>query len=399
MEQKILASCLASRDVYDTVSAHANLEAFSVEGKTLIEMIEEYYENDPEATQVDRDILKARAEHRFSNPKHVQRFQGIIDSLPTDVSIENVRKDVVALKRHEVGNKLAVMLSMSPDDEDVKALMDSYLMLVEEENGEAESAMQGVHFRELFEGKLSSENLIPLFPPVLNDACDGGALPGHHILIYGPSDMGKSLLAIAMMGFWARQGKKVLFLENEEPIEFTIARLASCMTGLTKQEIKNDLDRAYNLAVERGYNNVIMQNVTPGTPREIESLVKKHRPDILIYNQIRNMAIKGDNRTNQLEKAATEMRRIAKTHNILIVSITQAADSASNKLILELGDVDSSNVGIPGQCDLMIGIGANKEFLARGSRMLSLAKNKLSPVQGSHFEVKFNTFLSRVERP
>ena len=398
MEQKILAACLASREAYSTVAAHTDVSALSVEGKEVFALVEEYYDNDPEAKCVDREVLSNRVEGRFSNPKHVAKFKAILAGLPEDVSVENIRKDIVAFKRHEVGQKLAASLSIDPDSDEALNLMDSYMRLVEEEDASEADVMQGVTFRHLFEGVLNPEKLIPMYPPPLNNATDGGAMPGHHILVYGESDMGKSLFVIALMAFWARHGYKVLFLENEEPLEFTIARLGSCMTGLTKAEIRADMDRAYEIAVARGYNNIVMKNVNPGTPREIEHLVRKYKPDILIYNQIRNMSINGDNRTGQLEKAATAMRTIAKKYEVLAVSVTQAGDSASGKLILERGDVDSSNVGIPGQCDLMIGLGANGEYLSRGHRMVTLAKNKLSPVQGVHFPVKFNTILTRVEQ-
>lgn len=397
MEQKILAACIASRDAYNTITSHTDEDSFSIEGKEVLALVEEFYNNDLNAASVDKDILISRVEGRFNNPKHVAKFKHILAGLPDDVSTENIRKDVIAFKRHDLGQRIAASLSINPDDAEALDLMDKYRGLSEEEDSSSEDIMRGVSFRELFEGKLDPSKLIPLSPPPLNAACDGGAMPGHHVLVYGQSDMGKSLMVIYMMAQWAKQGYKVLFLENEEPLEFTIARLGSCITGMTKQQIRENLDKAFDIAIEKGYNNIIMKNVNPGTPREIDALVRRYKPDILIYNQIRNMSIKGDNRVNQLERSATEMRRLAKQYNLLAVSVTQGADSADGKLVLDKGDVDSSNVGIPGQCDLMIGIGANAEYLNRGHRMITLAKNKLSPIQGVHFPVRFNTVLTRVE--
>jgi hypothetical protein len=60
------------------------------------------------------------------------------------------------------------------------------------------------------------------------------------------------------------------------------------------------------------------------------------------------------------------------------VSVTQAGDSASDKSVLDLGDVDYSNTGIPGQADVMIGIGANKNQRDAGEIVISLPKNKVS---------------------
>ena len=88
------------------------------------------------------------------------------------------------------------------------------------------------------------------------------------------------------------------------------------------------------------------------------------------------------------------MRNIAKQDNVLMISVTQAADSARNKLVLDSGDVDSSNVGIPAQADLLLGIGLDEAAKAEGIRWLSLIKNKIGGVE-DHFPVKINTMLSR----
>jgi hypothetical protein len=98
---------------------------------------------------------------------------------------------------------------------------------------------------------------------------------------------------------------------------------------------------------------------------------------------------------NQLEAAATAIRNIGKQANVLAVSVTQAGDSASDKLILDQGDVDFSNTGIPAQADLMVGIGVDAQHEAEGIRVFNLPKNKIGGVH-EHFPVRIYTQLSRV---
>ena len=88
-----------------------------------------------------------------------------------------------------------------------------------------------------------------------------------------------------------------------------------------------------------------------------------------------------------IETASNTMRTIAKKYGIVTVSITQAGDSAYNKLVLEQGDVYFSNTGVPGSADLMIGVGINDDFEYNNKRMLSICKNKIN---GKHeyFPVK-----------
>jgi hypothetical protein len=85
-----------------------------------------------------------------------------------------------------------------------------------------------------------------------------------------------------------------------------------------------------------------------------------------------------DNYVLKLEEAATQARTWAKKYSCVVVSVTQAGDSASGKAVLDLGDVDYSNTGIPAQADVMIGIGASEAQRNAGEVMISLPKNKVS---------------------
>ena len=106
------------------------------------------------------------------------------------------------------------------------------------------------------------------------------------------------------------------------------------------------------------------------------------------------MAVKSDTRTNQLEEAANAMRNIAKRYDAIAITVTQAGDSAQGKAVLDMGDVDSSNTGIPGACDVLLGIGGTEQQIAQGIRTLSLSKNKIGGVHDS-FPVRFNPRISK----
>jgi hypothetical protein len=145
----------------------------------------------------------------------------------------------------------------------------------------------------------------------------------------------------------------------------------------------------------RGVDKFHIVEMSPGTFPRIAKLVDKYLPKVVVLDQLRNIDVKSDNRTQALEKAATEARNLAKRAGVLVVSITQAGDSASGRRILTRGDVDGSNVGIPGQCDVMVGIGATEEEEQQGMRTISLPKNKLGG-RHDHFTCNFDVQHSKV---
>ena len=110
-------------------------------------------------------------------------------------------------------------------------------------------------------------------------------------------------------------------------------------------------------------------------------VIDKHNPDVVVVDQLRNLIARGKvTKTEALENIAKELRGIFKEKDVVGVSVTQAGDSATDKAVLTMGDVDYSNTGIPGACDVMIGLGMDPN----GNTFATLAKNKIS---GNHSTV------------
>ena len=163
---------------------------------------------------------------------------------------------------------------------------------------------------------------------------------------------------------------------------------------MTAAEIRANPQAAKDIAEQVGYHNIIFVSMSPGSPRQIEALVERYKAKWFIVDQLRHLAVSSDTRTNQLEAAANAIRNIGKRYDAIAIDVTQAGDSAQGKAILDMGDVDSSNTGIPGACDVLLGIGATDQQVAQGIRVLSLSKNKIGGVHDS-FPVRFNPSISK----
>ncbi len=105
-----------------------------------------------------------------------------------------------------------------------------------------------------------------------------------------------------------------------------------------------------------------------------------------------------DNRALQLDKLARQVRELGIELGCVTMSVTQAGESGQNKPVLDLGDVEWSNTGIPGAADLMVGIGVDPNLAADNRRMLSVPKNKVSGKHGAFIvwvDPKKTMFMSR----
>jgi archaellum biogenesis ATPase FlaH len=395
-ERKIVAAVLKDRKAWERIKEHAT--DLSPEGVLLTRLAGEYYIKDPTSGSCDLEIVKSQIERNVTSNKLIKVLHGMLDQLP-DVSSVNIADEMLAMKRHVVGQKLASALSAGRRSEEIDELIKTYQGMLgaatnEDSPGES-SIVQGVPVEALFKTTYAEQNLIKVLPKALNERLDGGVLPGHHLVIFAPTEMGKTLLAINMVAGFLKQKLGVLYIGNEDPAEDVLLRLGTRLSGLNKYEIRDNPQAAQKLIDDRAGNLFTIAPLAPGTFEQIGALVRKYGPKVVILDQLRNLDVKSDNRTQALEKAATEARNLAKRHGLVVVSIVQAGDSASGRRVLGRGDVDSSNVGIPGQADVMIGFGATEDDEARNIRWISLPKNKRG---GNHepFQVFIDPQLSKV---
>ena len=393
MDNKILNLAFNSREAFNELDKYLSSEEFDGQGRVLYNAIKEYYAADAEAQICDAEIILSRIER--DHPKHIDAFKIVVTNFK-DISVPNFLTEVLSVKKQNIAQDLAGALLANKDAES-QQLIQQYTDISEgllDEHPEAE-IYQGETVENIIDA-FSEENLIKLYPKTLNTHVGGGVPKQTHIVIFAEPELGKSLVAINMAAGFCRDGHRTLFVENEDPSKTTLMRFINRMSGMNKQEVIGDYTQAEAKALEKGYENLVLASMSPGTIPEIESLIQEYDIQCLIVNQIRHLNFrKVDGDVQQLTAAGKAMRSLIKKYNLVGVSITQAADSATNKLVLERGDVYMSNTSLPGDADILLGIGANDEFRGQSKRMFSLSKNK--PGDGHpYFPVMIDEKLSKV---
>lgn len=404
MELKLLAALAASRESYSKLKDYLTDEDFSPQALIVWAKIKEFYETDPGASRVDMDLVLAKLERDLANPKHFEMFRTLVSSFPKDVSSLNVTKEFIDSKKYNIGIKLSHALASGERESNIRTLVDDYLQYLDAED--LDDQLTGKYdvqpkktVRDLIPA-LDDSVRIPLYPSSLNDRVGGGAVPGHMVFIFGRPEIGKTLNALNLARRPCKIGKRGIYFGNEDPMDSVIQRAVCSFSGLTWEECLKDPEKADTLAEEAGLGNLTFVALYPGSVSEIRELVHEHRPDFFILDQITNITSstgKADagNFTLQLGSAMRGLRNIAKRYHSVGIAFAQAGDSAEGKLVLDMGDVDWSNTAMQAACDVMIGVGMDKEYEARDMRMFSLCKNKIS---GNHdyFGVAVDRKLSRV---
>lgn len=388
---------LHSRDNFLLILSHIDLKQYSREFQLLVGYIKGYYERDDNARRVDRELFGHLIEAEVNNEKHTTRFLNIVDeALALDVSETNVKQVILLAKKNELGIALASAIANNKDHDHLVEEYRELLKLTELE----ELTEKGVEVYEfdsladLISHEVDPTTRLKVYPERLGEDLEGGLRGSDHLTLMARPEMGKTGLILTMARGFAMHGHRGIIFNNEERIERLRMRALSCFTGMTAAEIKANPQAAMDIAEQMGYQNITFIGLSPGTLRQIEDFVEKYEVKWFVVDQLRNLFMKSENRTNQLEQAAQGIRNIAKKYNAVAISVTQAGDSAEGKAVLTMGDVDSSNTGIPGACDVLLGVGATAEQKEQGIRTLSLCKNKIGGIH-SEFPVRFNPFISK----
>jgi len=377
-ETNLLAAVCGDRGNYEQIiRIGVSPGDFSDAGRCVFDAAVEQYRRDPELRAIQEDVLRNQVVRRFGRGSMADSVMDFVAGFPREVSAINVLEEYRLLRLGRTSTTLATLLATGQHGDETQSLLAKYQILLEGSGGAEEKTRLTA---EDFEDEDGAR--VPLSPPLLNTFIGGGVLRGHNITVYGRPDSGKSLFALNQAAVACKNGFRVLYVANEEPAHDITLRLLARLACVDVMKLRNRdviiqaLDKA-----GKAYDNWNLLHRAGCTARDISQAAARIRPDIIVVDQLKNLSCSADNRALQLDVLARQVREIGIEHNAVTMSVTQAGDSASGKLVLEMNDVEWSNTGIPGAADLMIGVGLNDEFLAEDKRYLSIPKNK---VNGKH---------------
>ena len=224
---------------------------------------------------------------------------------------------------------------------------------------------------------------------------------GNLVIVFARPETGKTAFWVSLVanrnGF-ASQGAKVHALVNEEPAVRTQMRLISCWTGMTKDEIVNDVDKAKE-EWNKIKSNVKILDTVDWDLDQIDSHCKTHKPDILVVDQLDKVSISGSfARTyEKLRAIYTGAREIAKRNDCCVVAVSQASAEAHGRTELSFDMMENSKTGKAAEADLIIGIGQQNTVDSESTlRTLCVSKNKITGWHG-RIDCVINPFLSRYD--
>jgi len=215
----------------------------------------------------------------------------------------------------------------------------------------------------------------------------GGIGPGNLMIAFARPEVGKTAFWVSLVsapyGF-AEQGAKVHAFINEEPAVRTQMRAISCFTGYNREQISENTGEA-QVEWAKIKDNIKMIDTVDWTIDDIDSHCEKHKPDIIVIDQLDKINVKGTfARTDEKLRAIyTGAREIAKRRECVVIAISQASADAHNRDHISFDMMENSKTGKAAEADLIIGIGnRTSNDPTNNMRVLNISKNKITGWHG-----------------
>lgn len=371
----VISAVVGNRAAYDSVSPHVSPDDLSPQGKLVWPIIEQAYARDPKAPRLDRGIIAAQIARAIpeAHRKLITEWFAGLEDLASPV---NAAHALLEAKRYQA--QQAHLGAISGGDINLaRDTWETYSRLLDAtELGDADDDVELFDNDTAFATEDRTKG-VPFAPKALQDRV-GRLIPGDAVIVLGRPEMGKTAFVGNIAAYAGNKGYRVLYLGNEEPVGRTAKRIISRLTDTPTGDCEKDPAGSLKLAHERGYGNIKLKHLDGGgSPKAIEKVIRKVRPALVIVDQVRNVSAGGENLTQSMEAVAKALRVFGARYQCATIGVVQAGDSADGKDNIGMGDIDSSNTGVPGACDVLIGIGANHEMVNTPHRVISLPKNKI----------------------
>ena len=401
IEKQLLTLCL-KKDFYKEHRNKLSKSLFTNGVGNFFETIQKAHdEYDTDLSLDELSVLHTEKYNPALTRASKHNFSELVDELRNEEEPnQNVIGDIIeSLHRRNMAHKIAVMATdiyngKSEDFNKIKHLLDNP-QIIEESNGEAVTSNVDELLDLIDVTTKWNFNLQSLHEQV------SGIGEGNLAIFFARPETGKTAFWVSLVaneGGFASQGAKVVALINEEPAVRTQMRLINAHTGLTRDEIKENISQASELWSQINTNIKLLDTVDWNLD-DVNKYLETYKTDILIIDQLDKVNVSGTfARTDEKLRAIyTGARELAKRHNICVIALSQASADGHNKLNLSFDMMENSKTGKAAEADLIIGIGKRETGNPNEPmRQLNISKNKIN---GVHAEVNafINPELSRYD--
>jgi replicative DNA helicase len=217
-------------------------------------------------------------------------------------------------------------------------------------------------------------------------------IAGDFGIVAGRPDTGKTSFLASELTYLAPQireafkaDRPAIWFNNEGPGKRIKPRLYQAALDISITQMidlhkKGKLVQAYKEAID-GVDRIKIMDIHDFWNYEVEEVIKKYNPALIVYDMIDNIKFAGQNagaRTDQvLESMYGWARKACVKYDAIGICTSQISNEGDGLLFPTMGMLKDSKTGKQGACDFQIMIGRSNDFNSEHTRGIGIVKNKL----------------------
>lgn len=384
VEKQIIKLFCEDRNLFTKYYSYVNINYIKINYNNiykLFNIINNYYNKYININIINKEDLELYYFKEYPILKDSERkeLSEILDSIFSQ-EIGNPEAVVELLEEHRRRALAGEVAKLALDVEDGKgAITDLLDMFSKFEHQEVEvdtAKPVGMNLKELYDSQVATPGLRWRLS-CLNKSL-GSLRKGDFGFIFARPETGKTtFLASEITNMVSQSDGEILWFNNEEQGNKVAIRCYQAALGLPTDFLFDNLERR-----QREYEQVTGDRIKifdfedSSRVSRIESILKTHKPALIIFDQIDKIkGFKGERNDLELKALYQWARELAKTY-APVIAVSQASGEAEGKLWLSMDLVDGSKTAKQGEADWILGIGKDSDNTSR-SRYFSICKNKL----------------------
>lgn len=206
----------------------------------------------------------------------------------------------------------------------------------------------------------------------------GSLRQGDFGFIFARPETGKTtFLASECSQFVLEAEGSVIWFNNEEQGYKVMCRVLQAYFGIQSDVLLSNLQKFYKQFNEETNNRFKLFDAATISKHEIEKLVEKYQPALVVYDQITKIkGFKADRNDLMLGDICQWARELAKGNHAAI-GVSQADGTAEGVRYLTMEHVANAKTAMQAEADFILGIGKSADMNQEYVRFLNISKNKL----------------------
>lgn len=364
--------------MYNKYISYINIDKEDKEVKFLYRTLSELHEAHPDKEQFSVEEYTA-----FSLSKTTGSNNEVIASLLASLSKVDVGQEVLsdlvieAQKRAIALESALVAIDVSEGRKDFQDLLTKVKEYETIDVVDEETKFVSDDLEELYEHNVAQQGLRWRLQ-ALNQML-GSLRKGDFGFVFARPESGKTTFLASEVSYFAGQADApILWFNNEEQGEKVSIRVYQAALGLPLDQLyakKQENKERYYALTGRRIKIFDSGNIYK---RDVETLVKKHNPSLVIFDQIDKIkGFNADREDLRLGSIYIWARELAKEF-CPVIGVCQADGSGEGKQWLTMENVSNAKTSKQAEADWILGIGKENNDGAEYVRYLHLSKNKLT---------------------